>query len=88
MNTNLNATFEAIGKSLDNLANITSNLNSQVQANNNMLTQLSRTVVDSDELVQGLKRHWFLRSAFKNKAPTEKAPAPPAKTPPVRAPKD
>jgi hypothetical protein len=72
VNTNLNSTFESIGRSLDNLANITSNLNSQVQANNNMLTQISRTVVDTDELVQGLKRHWFLRSAFKNKKPAEK----------------
>jgi hypothetical protein len=79
VNTNLSATFESIGRSLDNLANITSNLNSQVQANNNMLSQISRTVVDSDDLVQGLKRHWLLRSAFKTKKPAETS-APPPKT--------
>jgi MlaD protein len=73
VNTNLNSTFESIGRSLNNLADITSNLNSQVQANNNMLTQLSKAVVDTDDLVQGLKHHWLLRSAFKNKKPAEKA---------------
>jgi hypothetical protein len=29
-------------------------------------------VVDTDELVQGLKRHWLLRSAFKTNAPAKK----------------
>jgi len=33
-------------------------------------------VTDSDDFVQGLKRHWLLRSAFKVKATN----APPAKT--------
>jgi hypothetical protein len=60
---------------LINLANITSNLNAQVQANSNMLSGISRTVTDSDDFVQGLKRHWLLRSAFKHKATN----APPAK---------
>jgi ABC-type transporter Mla subunit MlaD len=88
VNTNLNSTFEAIGRSLDNLANITSNLNSQVQANNNMLTQLSRTVVDTDDLVQGLKRHWLLRSAFKTKKPEEKPAPKQSKTQNLRPPKE
>jgi ABC-type transporter Mla subunit MlaD len=74
VDTNLSATFEALNRSLENLANITSNLNGQVQANNNMLTQISRTVVDADEFVQGLKHHWLLRSAFKKK-PEKAAPA-------------
>ena len=56
--------------SLDNVADITSNLNAQVRANPNMLYGISKMVTDSDDFVQGLKRHWLLRSAFKkeNKA--------------------
>ena len=50
---------------MNSLADITSNLNSQVQANTNILTSISRTIVDADNFVQGLKQHWFLRSAFK-----------------------
>ena len=57
------------------LADITSNLNAQVQANTNLLGGISKTVTDADDLVQGLKRHWLLRSAFKAKATN----APPAK---------
>jgi hypothetical protein len=30
-----------------------------------MLSQISKIIVDSDSFVQGLKRHWLLRSAFK-----------------------
>ena len=60
---------------LIHLSDITSNLNAQVQANTNMLGSISKTVMDTDDFVQGLKRHWLLRSAFKVK-PTN---APPAK---------
>ena len=65
--TNLNQLFEQLAVSLDNLAGITSNLNAQVQSNTNMLGSISQTVMDTDDLVQGLKRHWLLRSAFKKK---------------------
>lgn len=66
--TNLNQLFEQLAVSLENLAGITSNLNAQVQSNTNMLGSISQTVMDTDDLVQGLKRHWLLRSAFKKKA--------------------
>jgi len=56
------------------LADITSNLNAQVQANTNMLSAISKTVMDADDLVQGLKHHWLLRSAFKKENKTN-APA-------------
>ena len=59
---------------LAHLADVTSNLNAQVQANSNMLSGISKAVTDSDDFVQGLKRHWLLRSAFKTKTN-----APPAK---------
>jgi ABC-type transporter Mla subunit MlaD len=81
--TNLTALAENLARSLDHLAALTSNLNAQVQANTNMLGAISRAVVDADDLVQGLKRHWLLRSAFKVK-PTN---APPA-APQLRSPRD
>ena len=36
----------------------------QVQANGLMLTEISELVVHTDEMIQGLKRHWLLKSAF------------------------
>jgi len=76
--TNLAALIENLGRSLDNLADITSNLNNQVQANTNILSDISTAIVHTDDLVQGLKRHWLLRSAFRSKtnAPATNLPAP------------
>ena len=68
VDTNFVAVAEKLSLSLDNLASITSNLNAQVQSNTNMLGSISAAVIHMDELVQGLKRHWLLRSAFKTKA--------------------
>ncbi len=76
-NTNLVVVFEDIGRALKNLADITSNLNHQVQVNSNMLSQISDIVVHSDQFVQGLKHHWLLRSAFKEhktKIPPKRQP--------------
>lgn len=79
VNTNLVAVVNNLNLSLANLADITSNLNAQVQANTNILTGISRLVVDTDNMVQGLKRHWLLRSAFKeeNKGATNAPPVKP-----------
>ena len=75
---------ENLGRSLDNLANLTSNLNAQVQVNTNVLSQISRAIVDADDFVQGLKHHWLLRSAFR----TKRTNAPPATPPaPLHSPK-
>jgi ABC-type transporter Mla subunit MlaD len=63
--TNLDQLTEQIGLTLINVADITSNLNCQVRANSNFLGGVSKTIMDTDDLVQGLKRHWLLRSAFK-----------------------
>jgi ABC-type transporter Mla subunit MlaD len=85
VNTNLTALAENLGRSLDNLANLTSNLNGQVQANTNLLGEISRAIVNADSFVQGLKRHWLLRSSFK----TKDTNAPPAVPPEqLRSPKD
>jgi len=64
-NTNLGPVFSNITVSLENLASMTSNLNAQVQRNNHIVSSVSRLIVDTDDMVQGLKRHWLLRSAFK-----------------------
>jgi len=76
-NTNLTALAENLGRSLDNLANLTSNLNSQVQVNTNILGEISRAIIDADAFVQGLKRHWLLRSAFRTKDTIAPPAAPP-----------
>jgi hypothetical protein len=77
--TNLNSllanTDTNLATLLVNLSGITGNLNAQVQANSNLLWGISKTIGDTDDFVQGLKRHWLLRSAFKVKATN----APPAK---------
>jgi ABC-type transporter Mla subunit MlaD len=62
--TNLNLVSSNLNLSLENLANLTSNLNAQVQGNSLILTEISDLISHTDEMVQGLKRHWFLRSAF------------------------
>lgn len=69
--TNLTALMDNLGRSLDSLAGITSNLNRQVEANTNILSEISSAVRNTDILVQGLRRHWLLRSAFKTNAPPQ-----------------
>ena len=90
--TNVTLLVSNINLSLANLANLTSNLNAQVQVNTNILTEISTIIVHTDELVQGLKRHWLLRSAFKEKKPEKEKGSPPktSSEPPkqLRSPKD
>jgi hypothetical protein len=63
-NTNVNLVSSNLLFTLDNVANLTSNLNAQVQANGLILSQISELIVHADEMVQGLKRHWLLKSSF------------------------
>ncbi len=63
-NTNLNVLSSNMMLSLENVANLTSNLNAQVQANGLILSQISDLIIHADQMVQGLKRHWLLRSSF------------------------
>jgi ABC-type transporter Mla subunit MlaD len=74
---NLTAVLQSLGVSLDELAGITGNLHAQVLANTNILSSVSEAIIHTDGLVQGLKRHWLLRSAFKEpKSPgTNASPA-------------
>jgi ABC-type transporter Mla subunit MlaD len=80
-NTNLDVLAASLNQTLLNLADITSNLNHQVQVNDHILGQISSLVVDTDNLVQGLKRHWLLRGLFQKKTTTN---APPASAQPAR----
>ncbi|MBK9138965.1 MAG: MCE family protein [Verrucomicrobia bacterium] len=76
VNTNLVQLTAQLDAPLANLSTIISNLNTQVQANTNFVSTLNSLLLHTDELIQGFKRHWLLRGAFKTK-PTN---APPAKT--------
>jgi len=82
--TNITMIATNLDQTLMNLGNITSNLNQQVQGNSNIVKNLSDIIEHSDEFVQGLKRHWLLRSVFKNKDDKKKKEEP-AVTPPAKA---
>jgi ABC-type transporter Mla subunit MlaD len=69
-NTNVNLLSTNLLATLDNVANLTSNLNAQVQANGLILSQISELIVHANEMVQGLKRHWLLRSSFDSQTNT------------------
>jgi ABC-type transporter Mla subunit MlaD len=75
--TNLTRVATGLDETIINLANITSNLNAQVQANSNLVSNVNSAIITADTFVQGLKHHWLLRSAFKEKKPkTEKQVTP------------
>jgi ABC-type transporter Mla subunit MlaD len=74
-NTDNNVTKLATGldQTLINLADLTSNLNAQVQVNSNLVSNVNSAIIQADTLMQGLKHHWLLRSAFKEKKPDKKS---------------
>jgi hypothetical protein len=76
--TNVNMLALDLDKTLQHLSDLTSNLAWQVQVNTNLISEISTTIVHTDGLVQGLKHHWLLRSAFKTKPvkPPKKADSP------------
>jgi ABC-type transporter Mla subunit MlaD len=78
-NTNLVVMFAEITQTLENLSGITGNLKAQVDRNNNIVSEISKLIIDTDDMVQGLKRHWLLRSAFKDQQKRETAPRPASK---------
>jgi hypothetical protein len=75
--TNLTMVATGLDQTLINLAAITSNLNTQVQSNDQILSQISRLVIDADNMVQGLKKHWLLRGIFRKMNATNAPPANP-----------
>ncbi len=73
LSANANTALTNVTTVLLQLTALTSNLNSQVIANSNMLSEISTAVTNADSLMQGLKRHWLLRSAFKEKKEPKKS---------------
>lgn len=59
---------------LANLIGVTSNLNMQVTANSNFMSNLSKDVVDVDGFIHGLERERLLRSAFRTENARTNAP--------------
>jgi ABC-type transporter Mla subunit MlaD len=75
VHTNLDAVVVSLNDTILNLASITSNLNMQVESNDKILAQISGLVVNTDNLVQGLKKHWLLRGVFQKMNTQTNAPA-------------
>jgi len=75
LHTNLTAVTASLNDTIMNLAAITSNLNAQVESNDKILAQISGLVVNTDNLVQGLKKHWLLRGVFQKMNSQTNAPA-------------
>lgn len=79
--TNVTKLATGLDATIINLANITSNLNTQVQANSNLVSNINSAIEEADTMMQGLKRHWLLRSAFKEKKQKEEPKPKRAATP-------
>jgi ABC-type transporter Mla subunit MlaD len=65
--TNLTRVAADLDATLQHLSDLTSNLATEVRANTNLVSDLATTIVHADDLVQGLKKEWFLRGPFKKK---------------------
>jgi enamine deaminase RidA (YjgF/YER057c/UK114 family) len=65
--TNVTLVATDLDQTLQHLSDLTSNLAWQVHVNSNLVSEISTTILHTDDLVQGLKREWFLRGAFKKK---------------------
>lgn len=62
---NMTLAVSNINLTLVTVANLTSNLNSQVAVNTNILKEISSLVVTANDFMEKLTDHWLLRSAFK-----------------------
>lgn len=68
----LPATLTNLNHALSNVTRLTATLDAHLASDTNVLGALSQTAIELDSFVEGLKRHWLLRSAFKpekNKTP-------------------
>jgi hypothetical protein len=77
--TNVTLLATDLDHTLVHLSDLTSNLAWQVQINTNLVGEISTTITHADDLIEGLKREWFLRSAFKKKPAQAAGTAPAAK---------
>jgi ABC-type transporter Mla subunit MlaD len=60
----LKGNLKTLNKSLANVAAMTGSLRKQVESNDHILDEISSLVIETDDLVQGLKRIWLIRGAF------------------------
>ena len=81
LRTRLEGTLEAVDGNLARLSRtleetqaVAGSLRGQLEANRHVLGDVSDLVRDTDDLVQGLKRHWLLRGAFPQPTPGEPEP--------------
>ena len=74
----IDGNLSALRATLQNVDEIAAGLRSKLDANPNLVGEVSGLVRDTDDLVQGLKRHWLPRSAFPQPTPGEEQlkPAP------------
>jgi len=73
VNTQIPEITANLNKILLNVSLITSNLNDQVQDNDSIIGNVNDLLIETEDLLRGLKRHWLLKSAF----PTPKLELPP-----------
>ncbi len=83
--TTLNADLETLNETLVNLAAMTGSLRQQVESNDHLIDEISSLITETDDLVQGLKRHWLLQGAFEE-SPGSAEPVPEAVEAPLLAP--
>ena len=67
--TTLNGNLEELNETLSNVTAITGSLRRQVESNDHILDEISSLVIETDDLVKGLKRTWLIRGAFASPAP-------------------
>ncbi len=65
----LRGNLQELNQTLSNVSAMTGSLREQVEANDRILDEISSLIVETDELVKGLKRTWLLRGAFPSPAP-------------------
>lgn len=84
----VDANLSVLSGTLRNVDAITGSVRTQLDQNRDVLGEVSDLLRDTDDLVQGLKRHWLLRSAFPAPEPgaagipLEPLPGPPGEAAP------
>ncbi|MDB4745985.1 MlaD family protein [Verrucomicrobia bacterium] len=62
---NMTLAVSNINLTLTTVATLTSNLNTQVAVNTNILHEISTLIVTANDFMESLQGHWILRSAFR-----------------------
>lgn len=73
----VDANLTVLSATLGNVDGVANAVRTELDDNRGVLGDVSTLVRDTDDLIQGLKRHWLLRSAFP-KGTSDRATTPPA----------